>query len=348
MKRLKRQFIKEYRICPTLVFPTPVNTVEHSMSRNIRIVLGNLFADDLKDLDKDFHANSVRKMWDTFFFKNKESLGSVFAAHLAQTGHSEATALRNYVVPDKLQMLQMLLDQLSLLEDATTPTKAVKKKPLSDLAQLGAPEVCYRTPSTAEAKAHRLVKMKTPCGASPHATNVKTPNDGTPHPTNVETPNDGTPYAMNLKTPNTHGPDLAATPCPPKPDCVKRPRRVQVKRNKVRLESEEVSDNNNSSPDYAPPSEEENDYEENADQGEPEPVKQTLRQRYIGSLKSYRKRQPSEQELQAVALFYYVKEPLTKKAIFAILNNSGIKLDGVQKKRIYDKVKYACNEYLKL
>ena len=68
------------------------------MSRTIRTVLGNLFH-DFKDVDKDFHAIVVRKMWDTHFYWNKDSLGHMFAAHFEQTSHTELTALKNYVFP---------------------------------------------------------------------------------------------------------------------------------------------------------------------------------------------------------------------------------------------------------
>ena len=53
----------------------------------------------MKDVGKDFHATAVRKMWDTHFYRNKDSLGHVFAAHLEQTGQTESTAVKNYVVP---------------------------------------------------------------------------------------------------------------------------------------------------------------------------------------------------------------------------------------------------------
>ena len=80
LKRLRKQYIKEFQTHSDLVFPTTVNTVDHSMSRTIRSVLTDLLGENP---NKDFHANSVRKMWDTHFYKNKESLGSaVFASHL--------------------------------------------------------------------------------------------------------------------------------------------------------------------------------------------------------------------------------------------------------------------------
>ena len=123
LKRMRKQFIKEFRISPTLVFPTSCNTVDHSMARTIRVVLGNLFHGP--DVQKDFHATAVRKMWDTHFYRNKDSLGDKFTAHFEQTGHSEATALRSYVVPgDRMETLQIYLEQLSALDEAPTKTSS--------------------------------------------------------------------------------------------------------------------------------------------------------------------------------------------------------------------------------
>ena len=74
------------------------------MSRTIRSVLSILFGDAI---EKDFHAISVRKMTDNHFYSNREAMGSVvFNSRLEQTGHTEVTAMKNYVVPgDKMNRL---------------------------------------------------------------------------------------------------------------------------------------------------------------------------------------------------------------------------------------------------
>ena len=125
LKRLRKQYIKEFQTHSELVFPTTSNTVDHSMSRTIRSVLTDLFGEKL---DKDFHANSVRKMWDTHFYKNRESLGSAaFTSHLEQTGHTAETALRSYVVPEnKINALNIYLSALSNLDESTTETKSTE------------------------------------------------------------------------------------------------------------------------------------------------------------------------------------------------------------------------------
>ena len=57
----------------------------------------------------------------TLIFTEIKTLGHMFAAHPEQTGHTELTALKNYVVPgDKIQILQIYLDQLSILDKQGT------------------------------------------------------------------------------------------------------------------------------------------------------------------------------------------------------------------------------------
>ena len=57
----------------------------------------------------------------THFYRIKDSLGHMFAAHFEQTGHTKLTVLKNYVVPgDKIRTLQIYLDQLSILDKQGT------------------------------------------------------------------------------------------------------------------------------------------------------------------------------------------------------------------------------------
>ena len=96
------------------------------MSRTIRSVLSNLFGDAI---EKDFHANSVRKTWDTHFYSNIEAMGSVvFIPHLNQTGHTEATAIKNYVVTgDKMKTLNIYLSALFNLEQSSVGTDSTEE-----------------------------------------------------------------------------------------------------------------------------------------------------------------------------------------------------------------------------
>ena len=51
------------------------------------------------------------------------------------------------------------------------------------------------------------------------------------------------------------------------------------------------------------------------------------RKRFIKSLKSSRKHNPSPEEQRCLALFYYVKEPIRKIQLIATIKKSGIKID---------------------
>ena len=115
LKRLKSRFVKEYRTEPNFVFASPTNKVEHSMAKNIKSVLSQLFD---KDYCKDFYATAVRKMWDTHFHNRKKFKDSVFNSHLQQTGHTANTALHSYVVPaERSEAIQVYIDELSKLQD---------------------------------------------------------------------------------------------------------------------------------------------------------------------------------------------------------------------------------------
>ena len=105
VETIKESFCQEFQVEPDLVFPATNNKSEHSMNRNIKTVLSDLFDTNLSN--KDFHATAVRKMWDTHIhYIRKNYRDSVFYSQLNQTGHTAATALANYVVPtDRREVL---------------------------------------------------------------------------------------------------------------------------------------------------------------------------------------------------------------------------------------------------
>ena len=115
LNRLKNRFVREFRTEPKYVFSSS-NKVEHSMAKNLKTVLSQLFN---KDHSKDFHATAVRKIRDTHFHKNRKKMNdSVFNAHLHQTGHTAGTALQSYVVPGKQsEVLKVYLSEMSKLQE---------------------------------------------------------------------------------------------------------------------------------------------------------------------------------------------------------------------------------------
>ena len=133
LKRLKRRFVKEFSTEPDLVFPATNNKYEHSMAKNIKSVLTELFDPNLSN--KDFHATAIRKMWDTHFHNNRKNYqDSLFTSHLQQTGHTAATALANYVVPkDRREVLNTYLSELSKLQNVEND-EGFKITPLQNIS----------------------------------------------------------------------------------------------------------------------------------------------------------------------------------------------------------------------
>ena len=313
---MRRQFIKEFQTSPTLVFPISNNTVDHSMSGTIRTVLCNIFH-DLKDVDKDFHSTPVRKMWDTHFYRNKDSLGHMFAAHLEQTGHTELTALKNYVVPgDKIQTLQIYLDQLSILDKQGTSvlqTPLIEKTPSGDKTYWK-----EKTPLQSEtpSKGKTPLRNKTKVNCTPGSTSGRSTSDSTP----------ALPKRLRWRRETQN----QRTMC-------------DVMSDELFSDNEEASGGNKAGSDFTP-SDDETSNEESLETKIK--VNPTMRERYIHFLKSYRKYQPSVEEVEATALFYHLEKPLTKKALYAMLQKSKLNLDGPSMKRISSKVKFACHQYL--
>ena len=287
LKRMRRQFIEEFQTSPTFVFPTSNNTVDHSMSRTIRTVLGNLFQ-DLKDVDKESHSKAVKKMWDTHFYRNKYSLEHMFAAHLEQTGHTELTALKVHVVPvDKIQTLQIYLNQWSILDKQGT---SVLQIPSSE-----------KTPTCAQTLSHG----KTPSGDKAYW-KEKTPLQS-------ETPSQGkTPLRNKPKVNCTPGSTSDrstsdSTPAPPKRlrwrrETQNRRTMCDVMSNELFSDNEEANGGSKAGPDFTP-SDDETSNEESMETKIF--VNPTMLERYIHSLKSYWKYQPSVEVVEATALFYH-------------------------------------------
>ena len=101
-------------------------------------------------------------------------------------------------------------------------------------------------------------------------------------------------------------------------------------------DNEEASGGNKAGPNFTP-----SEYETSNEESVETKIKvnSTMRERYIHSLKSYRKYQPSV-EVEATALFYHLEKPLTKKALYAMLQKSKLNLDGPSMKlNIFTKTK---------
>ena len=235
------------------------------------------------------------------------------------------TALKNYVNPgDKIQPLQIYLAQLSISDKQGTSvlqTPSIEKTPTRDHGKTPSVDQTYweeKTPLQSETPS----KVKTPLRNKPKV-------NCTPGSTSDRSKNE-------------------STPAPPKR--LRRRRETQNQRtmcdvmsDELFSDNEEASGGNKAGPDFTP-SDDETSNEESMETKIK--VNPTMRERYIHSLKSYRKYQPSVEEVKATALFHHLEKPLTKKALYAMLQKSKLNLDGPSMKRIYSKNRFACHEYL--
>ena len=324
LKRLRKQYIREFLTHSDLVFPTALNTVDHSMYRAIRSVFTQIFGDSL---GKDFHANSVHKMWDPQFHKNKENLGSaVFTSHLEQTGHTEMTALRNYVVPgDKRNTLNIYLNTLSnidrstpesnphLCSTAATPAgnHPIKKKTTTPLVTTDKLAVLEKVTPHAEVELQVPNRTETPCVKS----------DRTKYST-TETPKPGLKRGRNSEngTPNT--PIAATDEAIDNPLLKARPKRQKHRqlRKVFYMDSEEPESDGNwevQEVEYKPNESEDSSEEDMKEVPAKKGEDNKRRKQFINSLKSSRKHKPSPEEQRCLAVFYYLKEPIRKIQLIA-------------------------------
>ena len=363
LKRLRKQYIREFKTHSDLVFPTSCNTVDHSMSRTIRSVLNNLFGDAI---EKDFHANSVRKMWDTHFYSNREAMGAVvFNSHLEQTGHTEATAIKNYVVPgDKTKTLNIYLSALSNLEQSSVGTESTEE--CSSSSSLLRPE----TPGNKYKNASRPRNQgATPRDHGNEPRNLATTpqneratprNQANAHQNPATTSQIGSATPLNQgsrprnpgTTPQIESADpLEDTSAGETPIPTKRPhrssKRVTPRGTTRKQESESEADlqDEDEKSEYEP--DEDSEAEEFTEIPKKVLKHDSRRQRYINSLKSSRQHKPSLEEQKCLALFFHLKEPIKKSQLIATIKKSGIKIDEEIVNRVYNKVKFACNQYLK-
>ena len=112
-------------------------------------------------------------MWDTHFYTNRDdNLGSgIFSSHLEQTGHTEATAVRNNVRPrEKAKNLNIYLNALTELENEDTVHCTPNSKHPKSKKQPG----LNRTPNVEQSA---NAKQSTP-GVTPGTAPGKHPNPG--------------------------------------------------------------------------------------------------------------------------------------------------------------------------
>ena len=107
LQELHSEYEEKFGIKPTTIFPGHDDNEFTSQSATISRLMKNLFGKK----DEKFNPNSCRKVWETFYEKNKQkipaNLRKIFEANSA---HSEKTREKHYVVPPTDMELQNLFD----------------------------------------------------------------------------------------------------------------------------------------------------------------------------------------------------------------------------------------------
>ena len=107
LQEIHSEYEEKYGIKPTTIFPGHDDNEFTSQSATISRLMKNLFGKK----DEKFNLNSCRKVWETFYEKNKQkiptNLRKIFEANSA---HSEKTREKHYVVPPTDNELQNLFD----------------------------------------------------------------------------------------------------------------------------------------------------------------------------------------------------------------------------------------------
>ena len=105
LQSLHRDYEEQINLKPTLVFPGNMDRALTTQSTTIARIMKNLF----NITDYKFHPNACRKVWDTYYFKNKknipEHLRRLFESN---TGHSDKTRELHYILPPSNEELSSL------------------------------------------------------------------------------------------------------------------------------------------------------------------------------------------------------------------------------------------------
>ena len=71
LRAMRAKYIEEFGCDSKLIFASPVNKVEHTISRSIQEVLKTLFGDSPDDVR--FNSNSIGKFWERMWSRNIKS-----------------------------------------------------------------------------------------------------------------------------------------------------------------------------------------------------------------------------------------------------------------------------------
>ena len=105
LQSLHRDYEEQFKVKPSLVFPGHMDKALTTQSTTIARLMNTLF----NITEYKFHPNACRKVWDTYYFKNKknipEHLRRLFESN---TGHSDKTRELHYTLPPSNEDLSNL------------------------------------------------------------------------------------------------------------------------------------------------------------------------------------------------------------------------------------------------
>ena len=107
LQSLHREYEAEFKVQPSVIFPGNYDKDLTTQSTNIAKLLKKLF----QITDFKFHPNACRKVWDTYYFKNKEKIPQQLQRLFeSNTGHSDKTRQLHYTLPPTNDDLQSLFE----------------------------------------------------------------------------------------------------------------------------------------------------------------------------------------------------------------------------------------------
>ena len=336
LDRLKEQHFAEFGVNSSMVFPSSTNGMEHSYARFLRQVLLQHFPD--VSHEKDFHSNSLRKMWDTYMDKNRELIpDSLRRMHLKQTGHSESTSRSNYLVPGDcnpiVQLYSSYLSSNASSVDEGAPNESLARVPVD-----------VKTP---ENKSKR--KASTPCGNSSSKAKCSTSNDLR------------TPFSATKKK---------TTPLQGTPDNETKIEKVRRAETDFGQQKSKTSNRKRKCLSYLESSDEETaDCSKDAEWKPPEASEDEIsgshssysfcssstvrsvrsnleRSMFVKSLQTFRTYNPTTAEKELMKRFHNFEGKFSKQTFDRIVGDISETLTKQQLNRSYQKIKFAVNQYL--
>ena len=310
------------------------------MANVIRQVMAKHFEQDI--IEKSFNGNSIRKTWETYVFYNKQNMSQdELAFHQTQSAHRKETAEGHYV-KHSTEASDFYHNTLK---------RAVKKLKVDNGSLCSTPS--HDTPCSSRDKPSSSRELPrpsrdTPCSSrdEPSSSHEKPRSSGTPMQTSQK---------LRSTTPATPDDAHCSTPVPLSSKSTRTKKRPKL--------SSEVSISSKDPPDVS--SDEYNSAESSCASEEATPVLKNKKRKkfnaannlsdvkvdregFVKTLTTWRKKEPSDEERNAINLFRGLHYRIFKEEALNKIEEAGIKLSTQSKNVVYTKLKWACNQHLPL